>query len=189
MVTPSSTVAAVLEHAGTRPPTLGGGRLVCVDGLAGSGKTTLAEALVAGVPGSTLVHSDDLLHGWEGLPGLAATIERFLEPLSRGESSSWTRWDWIADGWAEQHEVSPGGLLVVEGVGSGASAYADLITTLVWVEASAAVRLARGIARDGEAMRERWVWWMEQEAALHAADRTRQRADLVVDGLGRLASR
>ena len=35
----------MLALAASRPPTLGAGRLVCVDGPAGSGKTTLARAL------------------------------------------------------------------------------------------------------------------------------------------------
>ena len=37
----------VLALAASRPPSLGAGRLVCVDGPAGSGKTTLAAALLA----------------------------------------------------------------------------------------------------------------------------------------------
>ena len=100
------------------PPTLGPGRLVCVDGPAGSGKTTLAGALVRAVPGSQLVQCDDLLHGWQGLPGLADSVAALLEPLARGEVGAWRRWDWHADDWAETHQVSPGGLLVLEGVGS-----------------------------------------------------------------------
>ena len=46
------------------PPTLGPGRLVCIDGPAGSGKTTLARAVEQAVQGSRLVQCDDLLHGW-----------------------------------------------------------------------------------------------------------------------------
>lgn len=181
-------MTAVLAQAHAATPTLGAGRLVCVDGLAGSGKTTLATALASAVPGSTLIHTDDLLHGWEGLPGLAATLEELLRPLARGAATSWRRWDWLADDWAEEHRLEPGPFLVLEGVGSAASAYDDLITALVWVAAPEPLRLARGLARDGEAMRERWEWWMKQEATLHEKDRTKERADLLVDGLGRLVT-
>ncbi len=41
--------------------------------------------------------------------------------------------------------------------------------------------MSRGIARDGEAYRPHWERWAEQEARLYAADRTRERADLVID--------
>ncbi|KRF37706.1 hypothetical protein ASG94_00150 [Nocardioides sp. Soil805] len=170
--------AEVLAHALARPPTLGPGRLVCVDGLAGAGKTTLALALAA-VAGAQVVHTDELLEGWDGLPGLGATLEAVLRPLAAGGPSAWTRWDWHASGWAESHPLSPGGLLVLEGVGSAPLRVDDLVTTLVWVEAPREERLLRGLARDGEHMRPRWLRWLDDEAALHAGERTRDRADLV----------
>jgi uridine kinase len=178
--------AAVLDLALARPATLGSGRLVCVDGPAGSGKSTLARAVVELAGDAQLVQTDDLLEGWSGLPGLAGTLEAFLRPLAAGEPSRWRRWDWHASAWAEHHTVSPGGLLVVEGVGSGARRIADLVTVLVWVEAPEALRLERGMARDGEAVRAYWEQWMLDEAAEHAEQLTRQRADLRVDAIGRL---
>ncbi len=51
----------------------------------------------------------------------------------------------------------------------------------VFVEADRALRMSRGIARDGEDYRPHWERWAEQESRLYAADRTRERADLVVD--------
>lgn len=173
-------VAEVLAHAAARPPTLGAGRLICVDGLAGSGKTTLAAAIGRVRPDSCVLHTDEMLEGWSGLPGLSSSIESLLRPLARGETGRWRRWDWVADGWAEWHDVSPVGLLVLEGVGSAAAAYDDLLTTLVWVEAEPAVRLRRGLERDGEAMRAHWERWMVDEATLHARERTTDRADLVL---------
>lgn len=170
----------VLDHALSRPPTLGPGRLVCIDGLAGAGKTTLALGLAA-IARAQVVHTDELLEGWGGLPGLAATIDDVLRPLATGDPSSWTRWDWHASAWAESHPLSPGGLLVLEGVGSAPALVDDLVTTLVWVEAPRAERLRRGLARDGEPMRAQWERWLDDEAALHARERTRDRADLVYE--------
>jgi len=170
--------AAVLAHAGAASPTLGAGRLICIDGLAGAGKTTLAASLAA-LTGAQVVHADELLEGWRGLPGLGATIDTLLRPLAEGRPSAWRRWDWYADGWAETHPIAPAPLLIIDGVGSGAAAYDDLITTLVWIEADRDLRLERGLARDGERMRAEWLQWLDDEAAVHARDRTRERADLV----------
>lgn len=162
-----------------RPATLGAGRLVCVDGPAGSGKSTLAAAIGDLAP-ATVVHTDEMLEGWSGLPGLASSVAALLEPLASGRAGPWRRWDWHADGWAEDHTVEPTDLLVVEGTGSWSPRVADLVTVLVWVEARPATRLARGLARDGEQMRPRWEQWRVDEDALLAGLRTREHADLVV---------
>jgi len=177
---PSESAARVLRAALDRPPTLGAGRLVCIDGLAGSGKTTLARALAAQAPEALVLGTDEMLEGWRGLPGLGRSVEALLRPLAAGRPGHWRRWDWYADAWAETRTVEPGPLLVLEGVGSAAAAYDELITLLVWVEADRDVRLARWLARDGEAMRPHWDTWLADEEALHAREDTRARADLVL---------
>lgn len=178
----------VLDATLSRPATLGPGRLVCIDGRAGSGKSTLGQAVheTASTLGSScLVHLDDLLDGWGGLEQVSGTLARkVLLPLARGASGGYRRYDWHLGRFAEEHAVPPVDVLVVEGVGSGASSYAPLVTTLVWVDAPAELRLARGMARDGEALRPRWMQWMKDEDALFARERTRARADVVVDGTG-----
>ena len=70
-------------------------------------------------------------------------------------------------------------VLVLEGVGAGSTAWADLVTTLVWVEADEAERLARGVSRDGVATRAHFERWMTMEASYLAEQRTRDRADLL----------
>ena len=66
--------------------------------------------------------------------------------------------------------------------GAGAAASDDAITCLVWVEAPRDVRLARGLARDGEGMREHWLSWRLEEDSMFDRERTEARADLAVDG-------
>jgi len=176
MASPSDIVRTTLDRA----PTLGSGRLICIDGLAGSGKTTLAARLVATAPQATVLHTDEMLEGWRGLPALGGALERLLRPLAVDEPGHWRRWDWHADAWAETRTVEPTPLLVLEGVGSAAAAYDDLVTLLVWVEADLETRLARWLARDGEGQRGHWEDWLADEEALHVREGTRQRADLVV---------
>ncbi len=181
-MTPDSddVAAAVVTRVLTAPPTLGEGRLVCVDGPAGAGKTTLAGAVAGLAPTAVVVHCDDLLQGWQGLPGLADTVSELLRPLAAGRPGQWRRWDWTADGWAETHTVEPGGLLVLEGVGSWSPGIASWVGALVWVDAPSDLRLARGITRDGEGMRPQWIRWRRDEDELFARLGTREHADVVV---------
>ncbi len=177
------TTASVLRLALDRPATLGQGRLVCVDGPAGSGKTTLAASL-GNASDTTVLHMDDLYAGWSGLSSVDDQLDDLLTPLAAGRPGSYLRFDWEAQRFAERVVVEPSPLIVLEGVGSGAARFADLVTVLVWVEAPHDLRMARGVARDGEAFAMKWEDWARDEATLFAREQTRARADVVVDGTG-----
>lgn len=178
-----------------RAPTLGTGRLLTVDGPAGSGKTTLSRALLQrlSVVGSVrLVHLDDVYVGWGGLAEVGIRIrDGLVDPLSQGRPGRYQRYDWHEHALAEWHDVEPVDVLLLDGVGSSALAYDTAITLRVWVEAPADVRLARGRERDGEAVFAHWAGWLEEEAALFQRESSRERADVVVDmtATGRLAVR
>ncbi len=178
----SSYADRVLDLARSRPPTLGDGRLLCVDGPAGSGKTTLADALLRREPASVVVHMDDLFEGWDGLPTVDAQLVTLLEPLAEGRPGTYRRWDWHASRWAEQVAVEPAPLLVLEGVGSGSLVAEPFTTVRVWVEAPHELRMRRGIERDGEAFAPYWEQWAAAEAEHFARHRTRERAHLVLEG-------
>jgi uridine kinase len=177
-------VPGLVRRALEAPPTLGPVRLVCVDGPAGSGKTTLAARLAEALgPGAVVVHLDDLYEGWSGLDGVWDRVEdEVLGPLGRGEPGCWRRYDWVAGAFAEWHDLPVPGVLVLEGCGSAPLAVDGRAVLRLFVEAPPRLRLRRGLDRDGEAMREEWVRWQVHEEAHFAAQRTRARADVVVDG-------
>jgi uridine kinase len=181
----SSDVASlVVDLARSTPPSLGSGRLVCVDGPAGSGKTTLAAVLAEQV-GASVVHTDDLMDGWRGLDAVSRQLSALVGDLAEGRVGSYRHFDWHHDRYDRTVEVGPGPWLVVEGVGSGAAAISAYVTVLVWVEVDDELRLARGLARDGGEMEPRWRQFMDDERTLFARDQTRDRADVLVDGTGR----
>lgn len=174
----------VLDLATGRPPTLGSGRLVCVDGPGGSGKSTLAAAIADLRPGIRVVHMDDLYDGWSGLDGVGAQLDSILGPLAHDEQGAYRRYDWHERRYRETVDVAPVPLLVLEGVGSAPRSHAHLVTVTVWVSAPADVRLRRGLERDGAGLRDQWLAWMQAEDALFARERVEQRADVLVDGNG-----
>ena len=177
----TSNAESVLQLGRTREPTLGRGRLICIDGPAGSGKTTLAEE-IAELSGAPVLHMDDMFEGWGGLPRIADQLDTLLSPLAVGRSGTYRRWDWPGNAWAETVLVPPAPLLVLEGVGSGAAAYDDLVTVLAWVEVPYDLRMARGLERGGIGVAENWHQWAADEQALFDREGTRERADVVIDG-------
>jgi hypothetical protein len=179
-------VAAVVAHVDASEPRCGTTRLVAIDGPSGAGKTTLARDVAAELAAPT-IHMDDLYPGWDGLRAAVGLAEKWVVgPLCAGRPARYRRWDWAASafaGWV-QHPASD--VVVLEGCGSGALPVGRAASTLVWVDAEAAVRRARGLARDA-AYEPFWARWAAQERELYAADRTAERAhlrfDTTADGL------
>lgn len=188
----AATVARVAELALDRAARLGPVRLVCVDGPAGSGKSTFAAALVEHLAdrgvGAAVLHLDDLYAGWSGLDGdLAPRLSaQVLEPLRRGRAGRYQRYDWPAERFADWVDVPVPQVLVVEGCGAGRRRIAADAVVLVWVEAPATLRLDRGLERDGERMRPQWERWMREEQVHFARERTADRADVRLDAYGRM---
>jgi uridine kinase len=180
-----SDVEGVVALARQAEPRCGATVVVAIDGPSGSGKTTLAKGVADALEGLgtvEVVHMDLIFPGWDGLaeaPGLLAT--QVLEPIAQGHPAAYRTWSWVRDEWHGTRAVTPSHYLVVEGCGCSVKPAGAYAAVRVFVEADRALRMRRGIARDGEAYRPHWERWAEQEARLYAADRTRERADLVVD--------
>ncbi len=175
-------VSALAVRVRLAAPRLGAVRLVCIDGPAGSGKTTLADRFVRELgAGAAVVHMDDLYEGWSGLGDVWPRVEaHILRPLGVGGPARYLRYDWREERFADWVDVPIPEVLVLEGCGSAPRAVDDRAVLRVFVTAPTAVRLARGLARDGEALRDRWLAWMDAEAGELGRERTRERADVVI---------
>ena len=182
------TIDALLDRVQAAPARLGRIRLISVDGPAGSGKSTLAARLADRAEARGLsvlvLHMDDLYDGWDGAArGFGLLRDHVLSRLAEGREGRYRRYDWNLGAYAERHVVPVSmDLLIVEGVTAadrGAEPWASL---RIWIETSNDVRLDRGIDRDGEALRDRWLEWMRWERDHFAAENTRERADVIVDG-------
>ena len=165
-------------------PRLGRTRLICVDGPAGSGKTTWSARLATALgPGTAVLHMDDLYAGWTPTGAFARLAAGVLRPLAEERPGAFHRYDWAAGRFEPAATPVPvPEVLVVEGCGSCPRAVDPWAVLRVWVEAPADLRLARGLARDGAGNQAHWRRWQALEPALFAAESTRERADVLVDG-------
>lgn len=177
----NATPSALAARVRATPPRCGATRLVCIDGRSAAGKTELAARLATDLGDAPTLHMDDLYPGWDGLAAaVPLLVESVIEPLAAGRAARHPRWDWARSAYRTVVEIGTPPLLVVEGVGCGARPIAAHAVLLVWVEAAADVRYRRAMARDGEAFRPHWHRWARQEALHFAAERTRDRADLIL---------
>ncbi|MCN0154081.1 uridine kinase family protein [Salinispora arenicola] len=192
-----SVVVAVMEsyallarRVGAAPARLGRTRLVAVDGPSGAGKSwftaRLADAL-AGLPNSArpaVVHTDDLLEGWADQFTFWQRLEEgVLAPVRAGRAGEYRRFSWVRREFLPRPvpvPVSP--VLLLEGVSAARATAAPELSLAVYVTAPAQLRLTRAVARDGPGILPELRRWHAGERAHFTADRTADRADLVVDG-------
>lgn len=153
--------------------------LVGIGGRGAAGKTTLARL----IPEAQTVSTDEF---WDGegfdIPRLAREV---VVPLSQGRPARFSSYDWTARRLRGSRVVQPSGVVVVEGVCALHRLLRDAYAVRVWVDAPADVRLARGVARDGEGSRATWVdVWMPSEDRYVERDDPVACAHLVIDNGG-----
>ena len=165
-------------------PRLGEVRLIAVDGPSGAGKTRFALRLAEEID-APVVHTDDLLDGWDDQftfwPRLTRSV---FEPLAHGRPASYPVYDWYAHAFTSGRPLPVPDVLIVEGVSSARAAGDGVRTLEVFMDLDPAARLRRALERDhGMGVEERLRRWVEREIEWYAADRTAQRAAVVVDAV------
>ncbi len=164
------------------PARCGPVRLVAIDGPGGAGKSVFADRLARVLGGAPIVHTDDFASWDEPIDWWHRLEDEVLGSLERGEPTRYQAYDWSRRRLGDWRELSASEVVLLEGVSSARRAATGRLSLAIWIETPPRVRLARGIARDGEAMRPQWEAWMAEEDAHYAVDRSRDRADVIVDG-------
>ncbi|HWE81622.1 MAG TPA: hypothetical protein VG265_08215 [Gaiellaceae bacterium] len=174
-------------------------RLIAIDGCGGSGKSTLARQLASVLPASSVVEFDDFYlpsadrrerarRGDREIGGdfdWRRLRDQVLEPLASGAPCRYRRHDWERDEPGVQATVPASEVVIVEGSYVTRPELRGYFDLTIWVEAPRELRLERGLERDGEAARERWLGdWMPEEDRYVAVQRPADRVDIVVDGSG-----
>ncbi|HEY0536607.1 MAG TPA: hypothetical protein VGD29_33910 [Actinoplanes sp.] len=180
------TFAQLTAYVKKLEPRLGDVRLIAVDGPSGAGKTRFALRLAEEMD-APVVHTDDLLDGWEDQFTFWGRLEeRVLGPLRRGETAFYQRYRWDLGAFDPVPvRLDPAPVVILEGVSSARKVIRPDLSLIVFVDAPPELRLERALARDGDdslAFRAYLERWRLAENRHFAADRTRQHADLVIDG-------
>ena len=163
------------------PPSAGSTTVVAIDGCGGAGKSTFASALAQALENCPVIHTDDFASWDQPLDWWPRLLDQVLSPLSRFEPAHYQRYDWETRCLAEWHQVlSP--IAVIEGVTSARREFRPYLAYCIWIECPHALRLRRGLERDGVSREDQWRIWMTDEYRYIAEHRPLDVADLVVDG-------
>lgn len=170
-------VLNLIDHATPTHPFV----LVGIGGHGGSGKSTLALAIAAGRADVQVVGTDSFWNGTQF--DLARLRTEVIDALLRGEHAVYDTWDWKSRSPGLPRTVEPSGIVVIEGVCALHEMFRHDLDVRIWIDAAPAIRLERGVARDGEASRVTWTdVWMPSENAYVARDNPVACAQMIVDG-------
>jgi uridine kinase len=157
---------------------------VLIDGPSGAGKTHLADALETHWPAGrsvVILHLDDVYPGWRGLDAASEQVgNEFSAARAAAQAFTYSRWDWVAGAYAEQHTIGADVDLIIEGCGAITAQSARLASLSVWVDETDEIRRMQALSRGGEDFELHWEEWEEQFAAFVLRENPQAHASMTV---------
>lgn len=158
---------------------------LAIDGVAGSGKTTLASRLCGDLKSCQVVHMDDLYEGWNDPLSqrlTAKVIRELLEPFNKQIPIRYQKFDWIPNRFDKFEDLKTSNILILEGVGSGQREFRKYLSKTIWVEYDPSQGFDRVIARDGEGIKGEMVNFLLDQNKHFIAELTKNTSDYTISG-------
>lgn len=158
---------------------------LAIDGVAGSGKTTLASRLCSDLKSCQVVHMDDLYAGWNDSLSqrlTARVIRELLEPFHKQLPIRYQKFDWMLSRFDKFVELKSSNILILEGVGSGQREFRKYFSKIIWVEYDPEQGFDRVIARDGEGIRGEMINFLLDQNKHFIAELTKIASDYTISG-------
>ncbi|KQN73747.1 hypothetical protein ASE94_05695 [Devosia sp. Leaf64] len=170
-------------------------RLIGIDGLPVSGKSTLADRLIKSFDADVIYLDDFVLpqNAWPEpikprfpFPYMRhAAFFEAVETLAQSGACRYQLYDWEAGALGPWKEIRLGEkLIVVEGVSALAERLAPLYDLKVWIESDAATTLQASLDRGVGAWERQWRDLFMPSVERYMETRPLERADIVVPGRG-----
>ena len=159
--------------------------LIAIDGVAGSGKTTLALKLAHDLSGSSVVDMDDLYDGWNSPLSqklTARVIAQLLEPLSKQLPVSYQMFDWKLNRFTEFKTIPKSNYLILEGVGAAQREFRPYINKIIWVDCDPDLGFQRVIDRDGKQVEQEMIKFLIDQNNHFLTELSKNVADYTLNG-------
>lgn len=170
-------------------------KLIGVDGLGASGKSTIAKAMCKIRPTLSIIHVDEfyrpkaerttgIVEGaivspdfeWDRLDG------QVFDPIRRGFPVIYQSYDWRHDAAGRWVEIPQDNWIAIVGVYALQSRFFPYYDYTIWCNVSKEIRIQRMIKREGEKVAQEWLAsWSAREERYFDIEHPDKRASLMVD--------
>jgi len=165
--------------------------LVLIDGIAGSGKTTLSVK-IADMLNANLVHSDDV--GWcaDPIHWDGEMLDGIVNPWLNKKSVVYRPTGWIKENRPGSIDVDPNKALIIEGMGASRKTLRTIATFSIWVDAEPEIARNRVIQRDIangenggtlESVTQFTDWWDSVVIPFLLEEKSWKHVDVIVSGI------
>lgn len=162
-----------------------GPRIFAIDGRGGAGKTFLAERLARAVPGSVVVHTDDIAWHHACFEWAHLLTEHILDPVRRGRPVEFRPQAWQDRGRAGAIRVPANPTAVwVEGTGIIREELRNYLEASIWIQGDVDAQARRLRDRDGDSPERQahLAAWLAEEVPFLEREQPWRHATLVVAG-------
>lgn len=161
--------------------------LIAIDGPSGSGKSYFAKRLSNILFNSFIIEMDYFI-SWNSLDlGVDRAINQLFEPIIKDGKARYQARDWIndffGDSLSDWKEVPESEYYIFEGISSSRLEYSKYLDIVIWIESPEELSIKRGLERDGNELLHNWKRFKLLEKDFFKKDRTKLRAEYVVDCL------
>jgi hypothetical protein len=168
--------------------------IITIDGVAGSGKTTLAQYFFTQFTGQqsqqsgdsavNVVHMDDLYDGWNDALGdkLTSKLQEIVAAHKSHCEYRTQSYDWVNNRPGAELVIAPTDVLILEGVGSGQRSIRNEVASKIWIDVEPIVGLRRVLARDGAGIEAEMIAFSELQHIHFLKEGTRDAAEFHVNG-------
>ena len=140
---PISEIVELIQSSSTK---CGEIKLICIDGPAGSGKTTLANSLSKYLDNCPIVHMDEIYEGWEEALSQKTANDLYnwvIQPLLDKQVIEFFKFDWALSKRYEKVVIKTQPYLIIEGVGSSVKKVSEHACLKIWIEVEQNIGIQR----------------------------------------------
>ncbi len=161
--------------------------MIAIDGVGGSGKTTLAESLVKELQDCVIIQLDDFYSPVLHTTDIVRLKDQLLLPLYNHQEAKYQIFEWKTNSFSDWHILSPKGIFIFEGVYALDKNIRDYYDFKIWINYPADLGFKRGIARDRERdgidNSDQWKKiWMPLEEKYRIEQEPENTANFIIDG-------